>query len=182
MTNEIQSIREALRRRLESARLCPEEGITELSPCGRYRLEVVGYATAELPEYATITVALVRSTATGEVLATVARNDTRYFYAWITRDGHDYLLFPEDLEGQTVIDLTARRVEGFSSPDDGFIWAEFYPSPDKTLLAIVIARFDLPGNDAEFGEWLSASSFSVLDQAGAAFMLELPEHSQPSDE
>ncbi len=32
-------------------------------------------------------------------------------------------LFPEDLEGQTVIDLSSQRAEGFSSPDDPFIWS-----------------------------------------------------------
>jgi hypothetical protein len=202
MTNEIQKVREDLEKSLESARLCPEERFTTLSPCGRYQLEVNGYATADSLEDATIAIAVIRNTATGEVIATVNRNDTRCFYAWITRDGHDYLLFPEDLEGQTVIDLTARRVEGFSSPDEPFIWTEFYPSDDKTKLAIVgcywacpyqvtvydfrdplclplpiLAQFDLPGNDANFGQWLSEATFSVTTQEEVARVFDLPRRS-----
>jgi hypothetical protein len=78
---------------------------------------VEGYATADLPDNASILVAVVREVAGGAVLATVKRNDTRCFHAWITRDGHDYLLSPEDLEGQTVVDLTTGRIERFSAPD-----------------------------------------------------------------
>ncbi len=201
MTNNIEAVREAMRRSLASARACPDEHFTEPSPCGRYLLEVDGYATPELPDYPTIAVATVRSAATGEPVVTVYRNDTRCFYAWVSRGGHDYLLFPEDLEGQTVIDLTSRRVEGFSSPDDPFIWAEIHPSPDRQRLAVVgcywacpyevvvydfreplrlplpvLARFDLPGNSETFGGWATDSSFRLVGPEGAARVVELPGH------
>ena len=199
MTNDIQAVREAMRRALETARACPGERLTQPSPCGRYRLEVDEYATADLPDYPTIAVATVRSAATGEALASVSRNDTRYFYAWVTRDGHDYLLFAEDLEGHSVIDLTARRVAGYSSPDDRFIWAEIHPSPGRRWLAVVgcywgcpyevavydfrdplrlplpvVARLDLPGNDAAFGGWAADDSFRLVDRDGLARVVELP--------
>ena len=174
--NEIEKVREAIDRGLASASLSPDETIIEMSPCGRYRLEVKEYATVDGTDFA---VALVSRAESGLEVATVKRNDSRCFYAWVSRDGHDYLLFSEDLEGQTVIDLTAGRVTGFSSPDDGFIWCEFYPSPDRTKLAVVgcywacpyevivydfrdplhlplpeLAEFVLPDNDAEFVEWV----------------------------
>ena len=198
MTNEIQKVREAIERDLESARLCPEGRIVELSPCGRYELEMNSYATESLPDYASLTVAVVRTVATDKIVATLNHNDTHCFHGWVTRDGHDYLLFPEDLEGQTVVDLSSRTVESFSSPDDPFIWTEFHPSPDGTRLAILgcywacpyqvtvydfrepltlplptIAQFVLPENDAKFGKWTSADSFTALDRHGAVRVFDL---------
>jgi hypothetical protein len=199
MTNEIEALRESMRRDLAGAKLCPDEGFTEPSPCGRYLLEVEAYATTSFPHYATIVVATVRSSVTGEVLVTLNRNDSRYFYAWVSRDGRDYLLFAEDLEGHSVIDLTDRKVAGFSSPDDQFIWTEIYPSPDRTILAVVgcywacpyevavydfhdpmqmplsvISRIDLPAGNAPFGGWVTDGSFRLVDPNGATRVVELP--------
>src|SRR2546423_1350798 len=101
MKNEIQSVRETTERALASARLCPGGRVTELSPCGRYRLEIEEYAAEGID----LAIAIVRRTADGQEVATVKRNYSRCFYAWVSRAGRDYLLFPEDLEGQTVIDL-----------------------------------------------------------------------------
>ncbi len=71
MTNEIQEVREAIERDLVSARLCPEERFVELSPCGRYELEVNGYAPASFPAYAIVAVAVVHSVATRETIASI---------------------------------------------------------------------------------------------------------------
>lgn len=199
MTNEIDAVREQMKRALESGRLCPDEGFAQRSPCGRYLLAVEAYAPAEFPHYATVAIASIRTAATGEVVATFNRNDTRYFYTWITRDGHDYLLFAEDLEGHSVIDLTAQRVEGFSSPDDQFIWVEIHPSPDRMRLAVVgcywacpfevavydfrdplrlplpvVARFELPDSGRAFGGWLTDRSFRLTGREGDR-VIELPE-------
>ena len=137
MDNEIRKVREETRRRLASAVARPEERFTERSPCGRYLLEVEAYAMAELPGAATLSVATIRSTAFGNLVASLHCNDGRCFHAWVTRGGRDYLLLAEDLEGQTVVDLTGGRVAGYSSPDDPFIWTEFHPSPDKSRLAVI---------------------------------------------
>lgn len=195
VTNEIQKVREATERGLASARLCPGGAVTELSPCGRYRLDIEEY-TAETTDFA---VAVIRRTASGQELATIKRNDSRCFYAWVSRTGHDYLLFSEDVEGQTVIDLTAGKVASFSSPDDPFIWTEFYPSPDGTKVAVVgcywacpyqvtvydfrdplnlplpkLAEFFLPENDAEFGEWVTEGAFRVQSKDKAVRVFEVP--------
>jgi hypothetical protein len=195
VTNEIQKVREATERALASAQLAPGGPVSELSPCGRYRLDIEEYAA----EGADFAVAVVRRTADGQGVATVKRNDSRCFYAWVSRAGHDYLLFPEDLEGQTVIDLTAGQVASFSSPDDPFIWAEFYPSPDGTKLGVVgcywacpyqvtvydfhdplnlplpkRAEFVLPENDSEFGGWVTEGTFLVRSKDGAVRVFEVP--------
>ena len=166
-----------------------------MSPCGRYRLEIEEYAT----EGADFALAIVRRTADGQEVATIKRNDSRCFYTWVSRAGRDYLLFPEDLEGQTVIDLTAGQMASFSSPDDPFIWAEYYLSPGTTKLAVVgcywacpyqvtvydfhdplslplpkLAKFVLPENDAKFGEWVSEGVFQVRRKDGAVSVFEVP--------
>jgi hypothetical protein len=201
VANEIHKVREAIERGLASARPSPGESATELSPCGRYRLEIQEYVTSDGADLA---VAVVRRTASGQEVATVKRNDSRCFYAWVSRAGHDYLLFPEDLEGQTVIDLMDGRVSSFSSPDDPFIWVEFHPSPDRTKLAVVgcywacpyqvtvydfhdplnlplpkLAEFILPENDAQFAEWVTEGALRVRSKHGAVRVFDVPER-QPA--
>jgi hypothetical protein len=199
VTNEIQKVRDAIERGLAAARPCPGGPVTELSPCGRYRLEIEEYASADGADFA---VAVVRRTDNGQEVATVKRNDSRCFYAWASQPGHDYLLFPEDLEGQSVVDLTAGRVIGFSSPDDPFIWTEFHPSPARTKLAVIgcywacpyqvtvydfrnplelplpkLAEFVLPDNGARFGEWVTEAAFRVRSNDGAVRLFEIPDGS-----
>jgi hypothetical protein len=197
VTNEIQKVREAIERGLASARPSPGGAVTELSPCGRYWLELEEYITADGSDFA---VAVVRRTASGQEVATVKRNDSRCFYAWVYQGDNDYLLFPEDLEGQTVIDLTAGQVASFSSPNDAFIWVECHPSPDRTKLAVVgcywacpyqvtvydfndplnlplpkLAEFVLPDNDAKFEGWVTDTRLHVRSNDGAVREFEVPE-------
>jgi hypothetical protein len=192
MINEIGRIREQIEQNFADARLQPEEHLAEDSPCGQYRLDVDYYVTALSPSYSSISVAVVRRVDTGAVVATVRCNDTHVFHGWVTREGRDYFLCPEDLEGQTVVDLAGGRVEGFSSKDDEFIWAEFHPSPDASLIAIIgcywacpyevvvydfrspltlplpiLARFTLPGNDATFKGWIAPDAFEIKAAEGA---------------
>lgn len=204
VTNEIQKVRTAIEQELISARICPEERFTELSPCGRYQLEVECYATVACPDYASLIVAVIRSITSGEIVATVKRNDERCFHAWVSREGHDYLILPEDLEGQTIIDLNSGRVEGYSSPDDGFIWAGLHPSPDRNKLAVegcywacpfqvtiydfrdpmnlplpTIAQLDLPANDAQFDEWVTNDSFSMVQKDGSRHVFAIASQALP---
>jgi hypothetical protein len=199
MTNEIQRVREEMERAFDPTLIISDEHLEETSPCGLYQLITDVFGTAANPTFPSIVVAVVRKVETGEVLVTIRRNDDRLFYSWITRDGHDYLLFPEDLEGQSVVDLIDRRVEGFSTKDGDFIWTDFHPSPDKAKLAIVgcywacpfqvtvydfrdpmnlplpiIVQFDLPGDDAKFGEWRSSDSLTIIDKQGVVHAFGVP--------
>lgn len=191
MSNEIERFRDALERSFDASRVVPEEHFTEVSPCGQYLMEVDGYTKADFSEHAVLARVVVRRVVNGELVATLKCNDLRLFHAWISRDGHDYLLCAEDLEGQTVIDLTDGKIAGFTSRDDGFIWAEFHPSPNQTRLAIVgccwacpyeivvydfrsplnlplpvLGRFLLPENNASFDGWLSETSFRLINADG----------------
>ncbi len=200
LVNDIQNTRDDLERTFDPSRIIPGEHVEERSPCGRYHLVVDVFGTAEDPGFPSVVLANIKSTVTGEVIATVKRNDDRLFYTWISRDGHDYLIFPEHLEGQTILDLTARRVEGFFSRDESFIWTEFHPSPDKTKMAIIgcywacsymvtvydfrnpmslplplLAQFTLPEANAKFKEWISENAFGVTDDQGILHVFEVPQ-------
>jgi hypothetical protein len=53
-------------------------------------------------------------------------------------NGNEYLVCAEDMcGGQTVIDLTNRQMASYSLDEDGFIWAEFFLSPDGKTLATI---------------------------------------------
>lgn len=192
MENEIERIRQETSLFLDTAVLCPDEGAAVRSPDGQYLMDIDVYRSPDPDNHVRHAAATVRSAETGEVVVAITRNFGDCFYAWISREGHDYLLFPEDLEGQTVIDLTERRLSSFASQEDPFIWAEFYPSPDRSKLAIigcywacpyivriydfsgpmdlplpVTADFDLQNNSAEFRGWLSEESIGIEGHDGA---------------
>lgn len=199
MTNTIHEVRQDLERRLSSARRISSDPARESSPCGQYRLEIEDYEGAD---GIALAVATVRRTVSGELIGTIKRNDDRCFYAWVSRDGRDYLLFPEDLEGQTVIDLTSGQIEGFTSPEDPFIWAGFHPSPDRSKLAVIgcywacpymvtvydfqeplnlpspkLAEFILPENNAQFYEWATESMFRIRSENGIIHEFQVPGNS-----
>lgn len=113
-------------------------------------------------------------------------------------DGQDYLLFPEDLEGQSVVDLSSGEIAGHSPVGGGVIWTEFHPSPDRSFLAVVgcywagpwqvtvydfrnpldlplreVAQFDLPEANAAFGEWTSSCGFTVVGPDGTTLLCEV---------
>lgn len=199
MINGIDEIREALEGAFHSARIIPEDRVSDTSPCGQYRLDVDSYSTSNCPNYGAISVATVRASATGDIIATVKRNDDRWFHGWIIGNDGDYLACSEDLEGQTIVNLRNGNVVGFSSKDDPFIWCEFYPSSDKKRLAIIgcywacpymvivydfgtpmslplpkIAEYVLKRNDARFGEWLDNDRFTLLQNDGTVSVQDLP--------
>jgi hypothetical protein len=65
-------------------------------------------------------------------------NESRFFYAWLTVKSVDYLICAEDVfGGQTVVDLTDRKMVGYSSGEDGYIWTNFHLSPNGNKLATI---------------------------------------------
>ena len=199
MANAIQLIREETEKRLQNAIERSDMRSTEISPCGRYSLTVSYYASGDRPEHVCLSMATVCDSLTGRIIAKLSRNYGSCFYTWITRDGHDYFIFTEDLEGQTVVDLTHGKTSSYSSPDDPFIWAEFHPSPDSTKLAIigcywgcpyqitvydfmvplelplpVIASYDLVNNDDKFAKWLTNDSLSITIDGADSIVYDLP--------
>lgn len=186
----------------DPTRIIEDEHLVEESPCGKYQLVSDVFGVAEDSDLSEIVEVVLKNSKTGETLVTMKRNDSRLFYSWISRDGHDYFLLSEDLEGQSIIDLTEHRIVGFCSRDDPFIWTEFHPSPDKSNLAIIgcywacpyqvsvydfrrpmelplpkVIQFTLPDNNASFGEWTTNTSFSVIDDQNTVHSFHVPQYS-----
>jgi hypothetical protein len=200
MTNEIEDARASTARTLKSAKPVADASIVEVSPCGRYRLETQEFATDDGRE---VVVATVWRTEDAHELTTVQRNDSRCFYGWVQQGKKSFLLFPEDLEGQTVIDLATGKVAGFTSRDNPFIWTEFHTSPDQQMLAVVgcywacpyqvtvydfrypmelplprIAEFQLPENDAKFVAWVGNAACKIQSNDGTVRLFDVPGQSE----
>jgi hypothetical protein len=184
--NQIIQVRAEIEHYFNPKLIIPEEHNSEDSPSGNYSLELDVYAVDDPNRNWRIAVAEISDRRTGEVVARVKCNDDRFFHGWIERDGTEYLICAEDLEGQTVIDLTHRQVEGYSDSEDKFIWTEFHLSPDKSKLAIsgcywgapylvVVYNFSEPlrlplervkevglyGKNIDFEKWISNDVLSV---------------------
>jgi hypothetical protein len=199
MKNEIEDVRAVSARRLQGAKPVAGAPTVEVSPCGRYRLETKDFTG---DDGGVVVVATVWRTEDAHELATVLNNDGRCFYGWAQQGDKSFLFFPEDLEGQTVIDLSTGEVAGFMSRDNPFIWTEFHTSPDQQLLAVVgcywacpyqvtvydfrsplalplptISEFQLPENDAQFVEWVGNEACKIQSADGTVRLFDVPERS-----
>ena len=91
-------------------------------------------------------------TATDEKICEYVRNEDRPLIEWVEKDGVDYLICPEDFQGQSILDLTNRKLYSFSFeeganaeyPADDFIWCAVFPSPDKNKLAVFGCNWGTP--------------------------------------
>lgn len=184
--NEIWRLRERIAGCFDPERRIAESHIVEMSPDGRYQMVVDEYRDPT-HESERIVEVVVQEAATGEQVARFLCDDDRLYHAWVRSQGRDYLVCPETLEGaQTVVDIEGRRIAGFWSEEDAFIWATFHPSPDGTRLAVVgcywacpyevvvydfrrpldlplpiVQRFELPGG-LKFGAWISSDAFRLV--------------------
>ena len=187
--NQINEIRAEIEKFFNADLIIPSEHISDKSANGNYLLNVDVYAVNDPHRNWYISVATITDLRTNEVVAQIKRNDDSFFFAWIERDEIEYLICSEDLEGQTVIDLTHHHIASYSSEDDLFIWMEFYPSPSMDKIAIVgccwacpyvvavynfhnptqlplkrIIEILLSGND--FEKWIDDDSFCIKDKNG----------------
>ena len=105
------------------------------SPTRNFRLETACYLVPKTFGNWQITKVTVFHSASNETLFTFLSNDERFFHNWAIKDDHEYLLCAEDIYGgQTIIDLTAREMSGYSPNEDGFISTVYHMSPDGALL------------------------------------------------
>jgi hypothetical protein len=139
--NRMAETRAYIERCFELAQTLPWEHLSEPSPSGIYLLNVDMCAGGDSKHAWGLAVATITERLTGEVVAQVTRDDDRFWHCWIECNGVEYMVCSEDTEGQTVIDLTHRRVESYAASDDQsddqIVWVEFYPSPSRMRLAVV---------------------------------------------
>jgi hypothetical protein len=138
MENQIAKLREEIKKYFDPDALVEESDTPSFSPDKAYRVEWEHYRQ-NMPDLNWVTTRVkVFDTLSNEVLFEFFKDDSHIFHEWVKTDNADYLVCAEILcGGQTVIDLTNRKMSSYADGTDGFIWAEFFPSPDGKTLAVI---------------------------------------------
>jgi len=107
------------------------------SPNKKYRVETKSFRQDKPDSNWEATKIDIYQTDNSSLLFSFFVNEGTFFHSWITKSNVDYLLCAEDLcGGQTVIDLTNKKISSYTANDDGFIWTKHLLSPDESLLAV----------------------------------------------
>jgi hypothetical protein len=108
------------------------------SPDLLYKVELRSFQqTKPLTNWAVTEVHLILNQ-TSELLFNFFVNTGGFFHSWLKKADQDFLVCAEDLcGGQTVINVTERRMVSYSADDDGFIWTNHLLSPDEKSLAVI---------------------------------------------
>jgi hypothetical protein len=65
-------------------------------------------------------------------------NEDRFLHGWGIANEIEYLITAEDIYGgQTIVDLTNRKLYGYSPDENGFIMTDFHLSPNGKTLATI---------------------------------------------
>jgi hypothetical protein len=177
--NNIEKVRINFREHFKGITIDERTKETTFSPSKKYRVDTfVNGAYAYVKVYNVLL---------NELLFEFIINEDTFRHGWVTKNDIDYLVCAEDIYGgQTVIDLTNKKIEGYSPEAEGFIWTDFHLSPDGTILAtigchwacpFVIKLFDftnpldlplreikeikLLGNDEVIAQWLDNSTLQM---------------------
>lgn len=136
--NQISKIRKEIKDFFDPSQLANGNQERFESPNGQYRLETSNYWQNKEDVNWDITKVEIYDNQSKEKIFDFFGNDGRFFHQWLTKDDIEYLICAEDLfGGQTIVDLTNRKMESFSPDEDGFIWTDFHLSPDGKILATV---------------------------------------------
>jgi hypothetical protein len=107
------------------------------SPNKKYRVETTSFRQEKPNCNGEATKVEVYQTDNSSLLFSFFVNEGTFFHSWVTKSNVDYLLCAEDLwGGQTVINLTNKKMSSYTANDDGFIWTKHLLSPDESLLAV----------------------------------------------
>ena len=135
--NKIDTVRAEIRECFDPQNFIEDSLETDLSPNNRYRLQTSEYRQTKPDLNWVVTKVEIYDNDSEERLFDFISVD-RFFHAWLTTNSIEYVICAEDIfGGQTVIDLTNRRMESYSPDEDGFIWTEFSLSPSGKTLATV---------------------------------------------
>jgi hypothetical protein len=107
-----------------------------VSPSNKFRLDITNFWLKD-PNRDLTKVEVYEQTS-NEKLFDFFVNESHFFHSWLTKNNIDYLICAEDVfGGQTVIDLTNRKMVGYSPNEYGFIWTDFHLSPNGETLATI---------------------------------------------
>jgi hypothetical protein len=119
--------------------LKPDSGKVDISPLGKFQIEISQYAT--LPNRWDYSRGVVIDRASRKVIADIKRNHTHFWHTWVQHlNGSEYLLCAEDYQGYSIINLNSQKQHIYfpeaGYEGTGFCWTKVYPSPDGLVLAV----------------------------------------------
>jgi hypothetical protein len=136
MVNQIEKLRASIAAELAGKAYAETESETAFSPGRHFRMLATTHGNKD-GNRELVRVQLFTEPA-AEKLFDFFTDDGRFFYGWVQKESTEYFICAEELcGGQTVIDLTNRKMAGYSPGDDGFIWTDFQLSPGGDKLATI---------------------------------------------
>ncbi len=136
--NHIEKIRAEIKQYFDPESFTEGNKETSDSTTGNFRIEFINYHRSKSVVNWNITKIDIFDTRQDEIIFSFFCNDDQFFYSWLETNGVEYLICAEDLfGGQTVVDLTNKKMSGYSPGEDGFIWTDFHLSPDGKTLATI---------------------------------------------
>jgi hypothetical protein len=136
--NNIENIRDEIKRYFNPNLINPESKQSILSPSKTFRLDTVEYKQDKADVNWDVTKIVIYDQGINQIIFEFFVNDSSFFYGWINKDNTEFLICAEDIfGGQTVIDLTNRKMSSYSPGVDGFIWRNFQLSQDGKTLATI---------------------------------------------
>ncbi|MEO6229256.1 MAG: hypothetical protein ABJB11_11040 [Ferruginibacter sp.] len=136
--NNIAEIRGDIKTYFDPSKLIEGSAETSVSPSGNYRLDTSSYNQTKPNCNWSVTKIEIFDNKSNEIAFSFFCNDDQFFYSWLTHGPMEYFICAEDIfGGQTIIDLTRKKMESYSPNEDGFIWTDFHLSPDGKHLATI---------------------------------------------
>lgn len=136
--NEIERVRDEIKKYFDANQFIENSQKIFVSRNEKFRLETSNYHQAKNDVNWDVTKVEIFDNQSNETLFEFFSSDGGFFHSWLETKDVEYLICAEDLfGGQTIIDLTNKKMSSFSENQDGFIWTEFHLSPDGKTLAII---------------------------------------------
>ena len=136
--NHIAEIRADITTYFDPSKLIEGSGEKSVSPSGNYRLDTSSYNQTKPNFNWSVTKIEIFDNKSNEIAFSFFCNDDQFFYSWLNKGDTEYFICAEDIYGgQTIIDLTRKKMESYSPNEDGFIWTDFHLSPDGKHLATI---------------------------------------------
>jgi hypothetical protein len=108
-----------------------------LSPTNKYRIETAEFHQKKSNLNWDVTKVDIFDNDSNDKLFSLIINHDLFSHIWLTKNDLEYLVCSEDIYGgQTVIELTSRKLSSYSPGSNGFIATDYYLSPDKNVLAV----------------------------------------------
>jgi hypothetical protein len=136
--NHIEEIRADIKTYFDPSNLIEGSAESSVSPSGNYRLDTSSFGQTKPNCNWSVTKVEIFENESNEIAFSFYCNDDQFFYSWLNHGDTEYFICAEDIfGGQTIIDLTRRKMESYSPNEDGFIWTDFHLSPNGKYLATI---------------------------------------------